>query len=83
MVMVKVLWLERFRMIERARFLTSLIRNKQITCSLTKCYSEAATADDNERTTHFGFKTVKESEKAKEGGFSNLINFLESSYVYE
>ena len=61
-----MLWLERFRMIERGRFLKSLIRNKQITCLLTKCYSEAATADENGRTTHFGFKTVKESEKAKE-----------------
>ncbi|XP_076665687.1 ubiquinone biosynthesis protein COQ3, mitochondrial isoform X2 [Andrena cerasifolii] len=53
-------------MIELARFVRSLIRNKQITCSLTKCYSEAAAADDNEKTTHFGFKTVKESDKAKE-----------------
>ena len=53
-------------MIERGRFLRSLIRRKQITSSLTKRYSEAAAADDNEKTTHFGFKTVKESDKAKE-----------------
>ena len=53
-------------MIERGRFVRSLIRNKQITSSLAKCYSEAAAADDNEKTTHFGFKTVKESDKAKE-----------------
>ena len=53
-------------MIERGRFLRSLIRSKQITSSLIKRYSEAAAADDNEKTTHFGFKTVKESDKAKE-----------------
>ncbi|XP_031831663.1 ubiquinone biosynthesis protein COQ3, mitochondrial [Nomia melanderi] len=53
-------------MIEKGRFLKSLFKNRKI-ISFQKYFSETATADNNnEKTTHFGFKTVKESDKVKE-----------------
>ncbi|XP_076659662.1 ubiquinone biosynthesis protein COQ3, mitochondrial [Halictus rubicundus] len=54
-------------MIDKGRFFQSLFKNRSIIFSFEKYFSEAAdTSNSNERTTHFGFKTVKESEKAKE-----------------
>ncbi|XP_054011409.1 2-methoxy-6-polyprenyl-1,4-benzoquinol methylase, mitochondrial [Hylaeus anthracinus] len=53
-------------MIKRAKFLESLIKRRQNHFSFGKLFSEAAATDNNEKTTHFGFKTVKESDKEKE-----------------
>ncbi|XP_076233778.1 ubiquinone biosynthesis protein COQ3, mitochondrial [Calliopsis andreniformis] len=53
-------------MIEKSRLLRSLIKYRRIIPSMREYSSGPATADNNEKTTHFGYKTVKESEKAKE-----------------
>ncbi|CAK9813952.1 2-methoxy-6-polyprenyl-1,4-benzoquinol methylase, mitochondrial [Anthophora quadrimaculata] len=53
-------------MIERGRFLLNLTRNKKVTSLFERYFSEAAAANNNEKTTHFGYKTIKESDKVKE-----------------
>ncbi|XP_029042808.1 2-methoxy-6-polyprenyl-1,4-benzoquinol methylase, mitochondrial [Osmia bicornis bicornis] len=53
-------------MIIRRRFLSNLMRNRKTIFLFEKYFSEATTVNDNEKTTHFGFKTVKEADKMKE-----------------
>ncbi|CAL7950894.1 unnamed protein product [Xylocopa violacea] len=52
-------------MIKTGKFLSNLTKNKKITL-FEKYFSEAASTNNNEKTTHFGYKTVKESDKVKE-----------------
>ncbi|XP_012164439.1 2-methoxy-6-polyprenyl-1,4-benzoquinol methylase, mitochondrial isoform X1 [Bombus terrestris] len=54
------------RKMEKRRFLVNLTKDKRITRVFERCFSDATATDNNEKTTHFGFKTVKESDKAKE-----------------
>lgn len=42
-------------------FATTILRNIEAKTASTN------NAEDREKTTHFGFKTIKESEKEKEG----------------
>ncbi|KZC06546.1 PREDICTED: 2-methoxy-6-polyprenyl-1,4-benzoquinol methylase, mitochondrial [Dufourea novaeangliae] len=58
--------LKNFKMIEKRRFFKSLFKNRQVIFSFEKYFSEATATNNNEKTTHFGFKTVKESDKVKE-----------------
>lgn len=56
-----------FEMIEKQRFLLNLIENKRMIFLFKKYYSDIAETNNNEKVTHFGFKTIKESDKVKEG----------------
>lgn len=67
-------------MIEKGRLLRNLLKcRKVVSSSLRTSSSENAATDNSEKTTHFGFKTVKESEKVKEGIFSHLTNYSRSA----
>lgn len=74
------------RKMEKRRFLVNLTKDKRITRVFERCFSDATATDNNEKTTHFGFKTVKESDKAKEGTFYNLCSYLNNfafrSFIY-
>ncbi|XP_076637345.1 ubiquinone biosynthesis protein COQ3, mitochondrial [Colletes latitarsis] len=53
-------------MIETRRLFRNLIKSKQNIFSFEKHFSKDAEINNNEKTTHFGFKTVKESDKVNE-----------------
>ncbi|XP_043255753.1 2-methoxy-6-polyprenyl-1,4-benzoquinol methylase, mitochondrial [Colletes gigas] len=53
-------------MIETRRLLRNLIKSKQNIFSFEKHFSKDADINNDEKTTHFGFKTVKESDKVNE-----------------
>ncbi|OAD58158.1 2-methoxy-6-polyprenyl-1,4-benzoquinol methylase, mitochondrial, partial [Eufriesea mexicana] len=55
-----------FTMIEKRRHFLNLLKNKSITLLFEKYFSNTATINIDEKTTHFGFKTIKESDKVKE-----------------
>lgn len=71
---------------EKRRLFLNLTKNKRITLVFEKCFSDATATNNNERTTHFGYKTVKESDKVKEGTFYNLCSYLNNfafcSFIY-
>ena len=59
-------------MMGKQRLILNLTKNKKITVFFEKCFSDATATNNNEKTTHFGYKTVKEDDKVKEGMFYNL-----------
>lgn len=62
------------RQLSKLRALKPSIYNKTFaTISSQKIVDE--TAENDEKTTHFGFQTVKESEKAKKG-YQTIYNIL-------
>lgn len=62
-------------MIRTGRSLRNLLNSRKIIFSCKKLFSEATGINSNEKTTHFGFKTVKESDKVKEGKFRKITNY--------
>lgn len=63
-------------MIKQGRILVGLTKARKLLFSFEKSYSQATSIGNEEKTTHFGFKTVKESEKGKEvyTVFENVAN---------
>ncbi|PBC31816.1 Ubiquinone biosynthesis methyltransferase [Apis cerana cerana] len=53
-------------MIEKQRFLLNLIENKRMIFLFKKYFSDTTETNNNEKVTHFGYKTIKESDKVKE-----------------
>ncbi|XP_003695662.1 2-methoxy-6-polyprenyl-1,4-benzoquinol methylase, mitochondrial [Apis florea] len=53
-------------MIEKQRLFLNLIENKRMIFLFKKYFSDTAETNNNEKITHFGFKTIKESDKVKE-----------------
>ncbi|KAK9297987.1 hypothetical protein QLX08_008509 [Tetragonisca angustula] len=53
-------------MMGKQRLILNLTKNKKITVFFEKCFSDATATNNNEKTTHFGYKTVKEDDKVKE-----------------
>lgn len=62
-----LLLLKYFEMIEKQRFLLNLIENKRMIFLFKKYFSDTTETNNNEKVTHFGYKTIKESDKMKEG----------------
>lgn len=54
-------------MIEKQRLFLNLIKNKRMIFLFKKHFSDTTETNNNEKVTHFGFKTIKESDKVKEG----------------
>ncbi|KAK1132768.1 2-hexaprenyl-6-methoxy-1,4-benzoquinone methyltransferase, variant 2 [Melipona bicolor] len=53
-------------MMGKQRLLFNLTKNKKITVLFEKYFSDTTATNNNEKTTHFGYKTVKEDDKVKE-----------------
>ncbi|XP_396701.3 2-methoxy-6-polyprenyl-1,4-benzoquinol methylase, mitochondrial [Apis mellifera] len=53
-------------MIEKQRLFLNLIKNKRMIFLFKKHFSDTTETNNNEKVTHFGFKTIKESDKVKE-----------------
>lgn len=53
-------------MIEKQRFFLNLIENKRMIFLFKKYFSDTTETNNNEKVTHFGYKTIKESDKVKE-----------------
>lgn len=62
-----LLLLKYFEMIEKQKLFLNLIENKRMIFLFKKYFSDTAETNNNEKITHFGFKTIKESDKVKEG----------------
>lgn len=69
-------------LIKRSQILSRRIKSAVIKRNCSK--TSNASLEDDEKTTHFGFQTIKETEKAKEGEtlITSIVIFLILKYLF-